>query len=293
MRSCGLGVSAVEDLLGGASNLVFALRSTSGEDFVARATMAGTGRYLREANVMDRMRPLGVPCPEVIAVATEGHYEVMVARRCPGQRLADVAGDLSESDLEEVAAACGDLLATIHSAAVEGFGNLDGAGRGRWSSFDRWFIDDMVDQANGVLADSTNQRVVAKLQSVLRTLEASREALRSCPSRLTHGDFSPMNLLVEGPRIAGLVDWESAKGGSPALDFGWWDWFGSTWPTPFPTSAMLPAYRAATDLDLAGLDDLRRLVVLRVVAGHLVWAHRRGDPAAVAHAEGVLESFGV
>lgn len=291
LRSCGLDVEAVEELVGGASNLAFGVRSTSGHDFVARAMTGSTDRYLGEANVMDRLRPIGVPSPEVITIATQGDYAVMVARRCPGHRLADVAGDLSDSELQRVATDCGHLLATIHSTAVEGFGNLDAAGRGRWPSFDNWFIDDMVHQASELLADSTNRRVIVNLGSVLRTLEASREALGSCPSRLAHGDFSPMNLLVEGPRVTGLVDWESAKSGPPALDFGWWDWFSSTGSTPFPTSAMLPAYRAATDLDLADLDELRHLVVLRVVAGHFVWAHRRNDPEAVERAERALEAL--
>ena len=39
-------------------------------------------------------------------------------------------------------------------------------------------------------------------------------------ARLVHGDFRPDNLLVEGGRISGVLDWEFAHAGSPYEDVG-------------------------------------------------------------------------
>jgi aminoglycoside phosphotransferase (APT) family kinase protein len=38
---------------------------------------------------------------------------------------------------------------------------------------------------------------------------------------LVHGDYQPGNLLYEGGRMTGIIDWELASIGSPLLDVGW------------------------------------------------------------------------
>jgi len=40
-------------------------------------------------------------------------------------------------------------------------------------------------------------------------------------STLVHGDFRPGNVLYDGDRIVGLLDWEMAHRGSPAEDIAW------------------------------------------------------------------------
>jgi aminoglycoside phosphotransferase (APT) family kinase protein len=47
---------------------------------------------------------------------------------------------------------------------------------------------------------------------------------RSPPSPaygLVHGDYQPGNVLYEGGRLTGIIDWELASIGSPLLDVGW------------------------------------------------------------------------
>ena len=38
---------------------------------------------------------------------------------------------------------------------------------------------------------------------------------------LVHGDYQPGNLLYDGGRMTGIIDWELASVGSPLLDVGW------------------------------------------------------------------------
>lgn len=278
----------MEPIVGGASNVVYALRSTHGHDFVARTTATGSDRYRIETAAMDRVRPLGVPCPEIVGVVAEAGWDVMLTRRLPGRRLSDAAPQLAPRDMQAIADEAGELLAKIHSLAVNGYGNLDASGRGRCRTFDEWFIDEMAREVADVARAGVRPESVAALHEILAVLEESRSTLNSCHGRLAHGDFSPMNILVEGRRITGLVDWESVKSGPAALDFGWWDWFTSAWSTPFPTVAMFAAYRQHVDVDLGALETLRRLVVLRVRAGQLLWAVRRGEAGAIDHAERAL-----
>ena len=53
-----------------------------------------------------------------------------------------------------------------------------------------------------------------------------RDQLLACmppsPSpALVHGDYQPGNVLYEGGRMTGIIDWELASIGSPLLDVGW------------------------------------------------------------------------
>ena len=267
----------------GASNVVFEVVTTDGRRLAARASAQGTHRYLVEQAAMDRARAVGVPCPEVVEVTSVDGVGVMLCEWLPGQRMADAA-TAPDPHPAAWAANCGEILARIHSLPVQGYGNLDEHGNGARPTLDQWFVDDLRPRVESAAARCRDADTVADLERVYRVLDANRAVLRDAPPHLTHGDFSPMNLLVTGDRVTGVVDWESVKGGPAAFDFGWWDWFSSVWGTPFSTEAMVDAYSVNVDVDVAQLTELRRLVVLRILVGHLAWAAERNDAAATATA---------
>lgn len=71
-------------------------------------------------------------------------------------------------------------------------------------------------------------RIVAKspepawLTAAQRVREALLETMPSSPApALVHGDYQPGNVLYEGGRLSGIIDWELASIGSPLLDVGW------------------------------------------------------------------------
>ena len=71
-------------------------------------------------------------------------------------------------------------------------------------------------------------RIVAKapdrawLEAAQRVRQALLERMPPDPApALVHGDFQPGNLLYEGGRMTGIIDWELASIGSPLLDVGW------------------------------------------------------------------------
>jgi aminoglycoside phosphotransferase (APT) family kinase protein len=43
----------------------------------------------------------------------------------------------------------------------------------------------------------------------------------SSPRALVHGDYGLNNLLIEGDRVTGILDWEHAHIGNPAYDLGY------------------------------------------------------------------------
>jgi aminoglycoside phosphotransferase (APT) family kinase protein len=71
-------------------------------------------------------------------------------------------------------------------------------------------------------------RIVAKapepawLAAGQRVREALLERVPPSPApALVHGDYQPGNMLYEGGRLTGIIDWELASIGSPLLDVGW------------------------------------------------------------------------
>jgi aminoglycoside phosphotransferase (APT) family kinase protein len=71
-------------------------------------------------------------------------------------------------------------------------------------------------------------RIVAKapepawLDAGRRVRDALLERMPSSPAPgLVHGDYQPGNMLYDGGRLTGIIDWELASIGSPLLDVGW------------------------------------------------------------------------
>jgi aminoglycoside phosphotransferase (APT) family kinase protein len=50
------------------------------------------------------------------------------------------------------------------------------------------------------------------------TLFSHRQAV------LAHGDFAPVNVLIDGESVTGLVDFESVRLADPLFDVAWWAW---------------------------------------------------------------------
>ncbi len=94
---------------------------------------------------------------------------------------------------------------------------------------------------------------------------------------LVHGDIQPFNLLVHEGRIAGVLDWEAAKSGPPAFDFGWWDWWSVARQTPWTTDQVVDAYDPNGRLDRAEINAIRELVQVRIWTRELIAALNQND----------------
>jgi aminoglycoside phosphotransferase (APT) family kinase protein len=61
--------------------------------------------------------------------------------------------------------------------------------------------------------------LVERVRDVLAREKLLFDEMAADP-RLVHGDFRPDNILVEGDRVTGLLDWEFSHAGSPYMDLG-------------------------------------------------------------------------
>jgi aminoglycoside phosphotransferase (APT) family kinase protein len=87
------------------------------------------------------------------------------------------------------------------------------------------------------------------------------------PVVLAHGDFAPVNVLTDGEKVTGLLDFEAVRLADPLFDAAWW-----AWSVSFSSLEVLqegwPAFLEGAGIDAAepGLADrVRALQVLRML----------------------------
>lgn len=236
-----------------------------GDDVVR--VLASPERAAMEAAVLGRVHLVAdVPVAEV-RWWSAGPPAVMVQRRLPGVRLSDVAHPSAalRDDLHRV-------LSAIHSVPLTGAGNLTADLRGEDDRLSTWFTGRVRAEADAAPLGSADR---ALCDAVLADFDAAGPVLDGQPSSLVHGDLQPTNVLVDGDRVTGVIDWEAAKAGPPALDLGWWDWWTTIAGTPWP---------------LGGDEPVRRLVPRRVDLRELLAAVRTGDARRAAAARARLRS---
>lgn len=228
MARAGLGpVSSCVRAAAGRRNSVWFV-STPSVEVVVRFLASGD-RLAMEQRLLRVAAAAGLPVAEVLWAELEP-APVLVHRRLAGRMLHDV--DPTDDMCRSVA----ETLRAIHALPIEaGFGNLTAELRGEADRMSTWFLPGLTDDERDLLD-------------------------RQAPG-MVHGDIQPSNLLIgDDDRVSGVLDWEAAKSGPPAFDFGWWDWYSGHFPTPWTTEQLLERYGEVPD----GTDELRRLVVRRI-----------------------------
>jgi aminoglycoside phosphotransferase (APT) family kinase protein len=92
-----------------------------------------------------------------------------------------------------------------------------------------------------------------------------------------HGDFGPQNVMVQGSRVTGLLDFEDARRAHPLLDTAWWIWLVRT-HTPNAFETGWPAFQEGQGRRFNANDpELHSLMTLKLL--ETADAFRRTAPA--------------
>ncbi|QFU89551.1 phosphotransferase family protein [Amycolatopsis sp. YIM 10] len=218
-------VDAATRLTAGASNTMYVLRDTGGEEIILRApprvkTSKSAHDVGREYRVLRALEGTGVPHPAANDLCTDtGLLGVpfMVLQRVRGFHLElplDPPYPLDPAALRTLVMSYVDTLAAIgevdwRSAGLEGFGRPDG------------FLSRQVDRWLSQLEGYRN-RPLPHLERVTSWLRANQPPDQA--PGLLHGDYQFLNVLFApepGGGVAAVVDWEQATIGDPLVDLGW------------------------------------------------------------------------
>jgi len=168
-----------------------------------------------------------------------------------------------------MARAMGELLAAFRGLPTAGL-DLDSL----WSDPHRLAAEglrwaDRVPELRG-----TGRPVLRRVLDRVPALFAGRSAV------LAHGDFAPVNILTDGTRLTGLLDFESIRLADSLFDPAWW-----AWSVSFAGSAVLegawPVFLDAAGVDPAGANLSERVKVLQILRMMELLANRAGISAQI------------
>lgn len=203
----------------GADHLVVFAATPTGEAVVIKVGEDAA----TDAHVLDRLRDLPVHVPRPLAsgtIAAAGQrYPAAIMTRVTGVDLATVPDQ--HRYLPELIR----QMRLVHRLTSDGAAGtvrdaLQGTATPSWKAYLRGILTgenpefDWERLMASPLVDATVlRRAIARLLAELETL--------SEPARyhLLHGDLNPYNILIEGDRLAGIIDWSYARYGDPLFDF--------------------------------------------------------------------------
>jgi aminoglycoside phosphotransferase (APT) family kinase protein len=269
-------------ITGGHSNLTYRCEDAAGNTYVLRRPPLG--HVLESAHDMAREHKIiaalaGTTVPVAPTFGLCGDVAVngapfYVMKFVDGLVLNDstIAAALTPADRRALGFHVIDVLATLHRLDPDTIG-LGDLGRkeaylarqlSRWTK--QW--------------EASKTHEVPAMEETRRLLEERMPA--QIGSGIVHGDYRPGNMIVKGPRILAVLDWELCTLGDPLADVGY---LMNAWVSPeeaeaagqgdqaptavggFPRRDELCArYEAATGRDLSGINYYRAFSHWRLAA---------------------------
>lgn len=257
----GLTVTAMQPVAESYSSTVRILTLAGGDQVVLKIPFSQY-KVLREVRMLQRLRDQ-LPVPDLLNYyLDEGGVGALLLSYLPGTPMTNGVTPTASFDL-------GKLLAQLHTHSLPAFGDeFEGSApiRDWWGMMDDHF-QAWIPFCGRVLDQETVQRSEERYRQLRADLPPA-----DGPCAL-HFDYRPGNVLWQNGRITGLIDFESARGGSADRDFikikeELWD------TQPETKAPFLAGYQS-----IRPLPDLARTLpyyTLHLAFGGVGWCVRRG-----------------
>lgn len=213
-RAIGLACYGREpqvELLRAVNHAVFRLHLPDGDRVLKLAATPDARALRKEHRLIGLIAPHGVPVPVLEHADLDGQiakWPFLIMRSAGVRTLADLLM-ASEAGLDPVFRQMGAVLAAIHNLSLPASGDIE---------------------HDGITPRDPEQRLRrvhaaadwAATQGLVSTAEAALFRSLRMPSieghALCHGDFHPVQCIVEDGRIAVVADWETAWSGNAGID---------------------------------------------------------------------------
>ncbi|MEZ4770166.1 MAG: aminoglycoside phosphotransferase family protein [Caldilineales bacterium] len=210
-----------------------------------------------------------LPVPQVVDLgeALGGYYAI--SERMPGGYI-DMADEAQMRALLPALFAMLDAMRSADLSQTRGYGGVDGAGNAWCSTWQEMLLsvaeDSPEDRTGGWRARLATSAVgsepfdlaYARLEALAGDLPAARH--------LIHNDLLHFNVLVQGDRISGVLDWGCAMAGDFLYDLAlisfWQPWYPAWQRIDFVAEAR--RHYAAIGLDVPGFDQRLRCCQLHI-----------------------------
>lgn len=208
----------------GQSNITTIITAADGAEWVLREPPPGghaksAHDVAREARIMSNLAESDIPVPRVIGIGTTpGGASFFAMERVPGAPLESEhdAAELTPQHRHELGLQVIRTLGDLHTLDPRSVGLSDLGPKTSVPYLERQ-IRRMSTTWDRVGRASNHDVVWHEARSRLTAgLPASPP-----PVVIMHGDFRLSNLLVQGPRITAVLDWELCTLGDPLADLAW------------------------------------------------------------------------
>ncbi len=205
-------VENLRELTGGASRATWAFSAARADDVRQLILRVGPPDEIHagmelEAAALSRAAATGAPVPQVLAASNSAEAlgnPFLVCDFVPGETIVrKIQRSLDDEGRAALLEQCAEALASIHRSDPTGIGLSSADQLGSW----RHELDEIGD-------------TTATFEWAFRWLERNQPADIGDPV-LVHGDFRMGNLIVDGSRLAAVLDWELTHLGSRAEDLAW------------------------------------------------------------------------
>lgn len=206
--------SGLQALASGLTSQVFSFHSGDAE-YVIRISDSPYS-FQKDAFVSDSFASPSLPIPKVVKLGrldAETHF--CISLRASGVPLQA----LTTSEFVGVTNAVINVMNAINKAnliGTRGFGRFDAQGQAphkTWAAFLLTVTDAQIFDWSGKVGQG-DKSVVSRATSTVR------ELVQACPELrcLLHGDFGSYNVLSDGERVTGVIDWDLGLLGDPLYD---------------------------------------------------------------------------
>ena len=182
----------------------------------------------REFRKLGRLQgaPIPVPKPYVLEMNPQIlGYPFSIIERIPGDTLEKAIKKYSKLDFEKFISGFAQYLVNLHNFRFKNFGVETPKGIIKEEiPYDKYILNDITRSLEFL------RKAGYYVEPLGKWFFSFKKQLKLDRFSLLHGDPQPRNIMVQGPKITGLIDWEYSRLGDPALDAGWALFFFSLYP---------------------------------------------------------------
>lgn len=226
-KATGSDSAQKERIIAGEVNEVYSVITKSGEGVVVRISRLGKNNFEAEERIIRLARIAGVPAPKVLLIEQVSSdvedLTFCVEEKIEGEPLRSLMDSMDRNTLISIALEAGELLSKINGISVDKFGPL--ADPELFKVWADWVFNIEKRKAGIKAAGKLVGIKSIQVDEAFELLEKNAELFEIKDARLLHGDFSPKHILVVDNHIAGILDFENAKGGDPIRDLAWLNFF--------------------------------------------------------------------
>lgn len=212
----------------GSINLVRTGMLLDGKDIVIRAHPKGVnnGYFHVESVVADMLKKKGLPTYETYAIhdlVNENDIAFQVVEKLPGTAL-KIWLEKNPQDTDKLMYEVGKMLAQVHAIKVKGFGSFNNelAKQGKLEGIQENFENFILSNLSANLDVLIKMKCITEKQKEnIISLYTNNPLLKCEQAVLVHNDFTDLNLLTDGEKITGILDFDECCASDPLCDIAY------------------------------------------------------------------------